>query len=72
MTRPMTMSAAAAVLLVLAGCALPGPAAPPAVAAPAHWQAEPAAGPSADWALLADPELQALKVATSYPMYLMK
>lgn len=53
-------AAAAALALMLAGCAVPGPAAPPAVAAPAHWQAEPATGPSADWALLADPELQAL------------
>lgn len=54
---------AVATLALLAGCAVTGPSAPPPLAAaeaPARWQAEPADGAAADWALLADPELDAL------------
>ncbi len=52
-----------AVALTVAGCAAPGPAAPPTPAAPAHWQAEPEAGADAlgaQAAVRADPELQVL------------
>ncbi len=64
--RAMHTSHAAATVaaLLLGGCAVtagPGaPAAPTAPATPERWQAEPDSGPAADWALLADPELQAL------------
>ncbi len=63
MTRHPIALAALALLAVLGGCAVTGPspiAAPPAAAAPPRWQAEPAEGSIADWALLADPELDAL------------
>lgn len=56
--RPATAGALA--LLMLAGCAAPGPAAPPGPPPPAAWQAEPPSGPAADWVLLADAGLQAL------------
>lgn len=55
--------AAASLVLLLAGCAWRGPAplsAPAAPPAPERWQAEADSGTPADWALLADPELQAL------------
>jgi NodT family efflux transporter outer membrane factor (OMF) lipoprotein len=54
---------AASAALLLAGCAWPGPAAPTAPAerpAPERWQSEADSGTLASWALLADPELQAL------------
>jgi NodT family efflux transporter outer membrane factor (OMF) lipoprotein len=59
----LTAAAAASVALLLGGCAWRGPAlqaAPAAPLAPERWQAEPSSGTPADWALLADPELQAL------------
>lgn len=60
----MTMkpiAAAAALLALLGGCAVTGPSSAPAVpTAPARWQSEPAEGPGAEWALLADAELNAL------------
>ncbi len=59
----LTAAAAASVALLLGGCAWRGPAlqaAPAAPLAPERWQAEPSSGMPADWALLADPELQAL------------
>lgn len=59
-----TLAAAATALALLGGCAVTGPsspaAAPAAPATPVRWQAEPAQGADAQWALLADAELSAL------------
>ena len=61
--RLASRSASVAAVAVFGGCAVTGPdapAAPEGSPAPQRWQSEPDTGPLADWALLADPELQAL------------
>ncbi len=64
--RTHTIAATAAALALLGGCAVTGPSsapsAPAAPATPLRWHSEPPEGPSAQWSLLADAELNALLV----------